>query len=175
MKLLAFAALLACGPLAALAQHGGHRHGAQSASPYAGQQAREIKALSEKEVGDLRAGAGMGLAKAAELNRYPGPMHALEHADRLELTAAQREALAALMGAHKERARSMGVRVIELERELDIQFASRKADAAGVERLTAAIGDATARLRAEHLKTDLVTTSLLTPEQVERFARARGF
>ena len=45
---------------------------AQMPSPYAGEQGREIKALSTKDIDDLTQGRGMGLAKAAELNRYPG-------------------------------------------------------------------------------------------------------
>jgi Spy/CpxP family protein refolding chaperone len=169
---LAFAGLLLAAP--AFAQHGHHgQHG--SASPYAGQQSREVKALSEKDVKDLLEGAGMGLAKAAELNRYPGPMHALEHAERMGLSADQRERLAALMREHKARARSLGARVLELERELDALFASGKADAAAVDRLTAAIGEATGRLRAEHLKTHLETTALLTASQVARYVEARGY
>ncbi len=59
-------------------------------SPYAGMQAREVKALDAKTVDDLRAGRGMGLALAAELNGYPGPMHVLELADRLRLSPDQR-------------------------------------------------------------------------------------
>jgi hypothetical protein len=59
-------------------------------SPYAGMQTRPVKALSEQQVSDLRAGRGMGLALAAELNGYPGPMHVLELADRLDLSADQR-------------------------------------------------------------------------------------
>ena len=46
---------------------------------YAGQEAREIKALSAEELGDLL--AGKGLAKAAELDGYAGPAHVLELAD----------------------------------------------------------------------------------------------
>jgi hypothetical protein len=46
---------------------------AQSAQPYSGMQSRPIKALSDQTVADLRAGRGMGLALAAELNGYPGP------------------------------------------------------------------------------------------------------
>ena len=42
-------------------------------SPYAGQESREIKSLSPAEVDGYLAGAGMGFAKAAELNGYPGP------------------------------------------------------------------------------------------------------
>jgi hypothetical protein len=46
--------------------------------PYAGQQARSIKALSDEEIAALRKGEGMGMAKAAELNGYPGPVHVLQ-------------------------------------------------------------------------------------------------
>jgi len=59
-------------------------------SPYTGQEARDIKALSAQEVQDYLAGKGMGLAKAAELNRYPGPAHVLELAAPLNLTAEQK-------------------------------------------------------------------------------------
>jgi Spy/CpxP family protein refolding chaperone len=155
----------------AAAQHHGH----QGHSQYAGQQSRDIKALSEQEMKDLLGGAGIGMAKAAELNRYPGPMHALELADRLELTPAQRDSLDALMKEHKGRARKLGARVVELERELDRLFSAGKADAQGVDRLTAAIGDAQARLRAEHLRTHLQATSLLTAGQIDRYVAARGY
>ena len=46
---------------------------ASEASPYAGQEMQELKALSESEVEGLLAGQGMGYAKTAELNGYPGP------------------------------------------------------------------------------------------------------
>jgi hypothetical protein len=60
-------------------------------TPYAGMQTRSIKALSEKQVADLGAGRGMGLALAAELNGYPGPSHVLELADQLVLLSGFRE------------------------------------------------------------------------------------
>jgi len=172
---LAFILALAAQPLAA--QHGGHHsHGAaEAASPYAGQQSREIKALSDQELKDLLAGAGMGMARAAELNRYPGPMHALELADRLALTPEQRERLAALMQRHKAEARKLGESVVSLERELDALFARGKPTPGEVERLTVAIGEAQGRLRADHLETHLETTAMLTPEQVDRYVKARGY
>jgi hypothetical protein len=46
-------------------------------TPYAGQQHRIIKALSEEEIAALLKGEGLGMAKAAELNGYPGPLHVL--------------------------------------------------------------------------------------------------
>jgi len=56
---------------------------ANQLSPYVGQEQREIKSLSPDEVKDYLAGKGMGLAKAAELNHYPGPAHVLELASQL--------------------------------------------------------------------------------------------
>jgi hypothetical protein len=59
-------AVLTCG--AVLAQQ----------QPYAGIQNRPIKTLSDQQIADLNAGRGMGLALAAELNGYPGPVHAID-------------------------------------------------------------------------------------------------
>ena len=81
---------------------------AQHAQPYAGLQERPVKALSEREVADLRAGRGMGLALAAELNGYPGPLHVLEHADALGLTPEQRGRSQALFDAMKADAVPLG-------------------------------------------------------------------
>jgi len=58
------------------------------ATPYAGQQTWTIKALSEDEIAALRNGEGMGMAKAAELNGYPGPIHVLALVAQLGLTEA---------------------------------------------------------------------------------------
>lgn len=60
---------------------------AQLHQPYAGLQSRSIKALSDEQLADLRAGRGMGLALLAELNGYPGPLHVIELADPLGRSA----------------------------------------------------------------------------------------
>src|SRR5260370_6392022 len=70
-----------------------------SQMPYAGMQTRPIKALSDQQVADLKAGRGMGLALAAELNGYPGPSHVLELADQLGLSDAQRNTVRSLFEA----------------------------------------------------------------------------
>jgi len=49
-------------------------------TPYARQQVRTIKSLSDEDIAALRKGEGMGMAKAAELNGYPGPAHVLDMA-----------------------------------------------------------------------------------------------
>src|SRR5579872_6516636 len=71
------------------------------AQPYAGLQSREIKALSREEIAELRAGQGMGLALAAELNGYPGPRHVLDFANQLGLTDEQRMRILELFDAMK--------------------------------------------------------------------------
>jgi Spy/CpxP family protein refolding chaperone len=168
MKTLLLAALVALAGCATSM----HDHSAQ---PYAGQQARGIKALSDDDVKGYLAGAGMGLAKAAELNGYPGPMHSLENADALALSASQREKIEALMRAHKEEVRRLGAEVVRLERELDASFAGRTATPRLVDAKLHEITTIQGEVRASHLKAHLATTALLTPEQVERYTRARGY
>src|SRR5882672_3525573 len=104
--------------------HAQHNH-----QPYAGQQARDIKALSEDDVKQYLAGAGMGYARSAELNRYPGPMHVLELAEPLKLTSEQRAATKALMDSHKAEARALGAKLVESERALDQLFRTSGVDA----------------------------------------------
>jgi hypothetical protein len=72
-------------------------------SPYAGQETREIKALSAQEVDDLLNARGMALAKAAELNGYPGPLHSLEMADKLGLSLDQLRAIKDIKSAGRSR------------------------------------------------------------------------
>jgi hypothetical protein len=140
---------------------------AQSHHPYAGFEARPVKALSEQQVADLRAGRGMGLAMPAELNSYPGPMHVLEHAAALNLTAAQHERTAALVATMKAEAIPLGERLIEQETRLDGLFAKREITPANLQIVTAEIGATQARLREAHLKYHLAMRDLLTAEQIE--------
>jgi hypothetical protein len=62
---------------------------ANTDSPYVGQETRDIKALSQQDIDDYLNGRGMGYAKAAELNHYPGPRHVLDLAHTLALTPEQ--------------------------------------------------------------------------------------
>jgi len=162
----------------------GSMHGALSSAsqaqgpagqPYAGQQQRGIKALSEEDLQAYAQGQGYGLAKAAELNGYPGPMHVLQLSRELELSDAQRQQSEALLSRHKAEARRLGAELIEAERALDQAFAGRQIDTGTVQRLTLAAGEKQARLRAEHLRTHLAQTALLTPQQIERYNSLRGY
>jgi hypothetical protein len=66
------------------------------ATPYTGQQGRQIKALSNDDIAALRKGEGMGMAKAAELNGYPGPAHVVTLAKQLGLTKDQLDQVTAI-------------------------------------------------------------------------------
>ena len=146
-----------------------------AASPYAGQQSREIKALSPAQTADLLAGKGMELAKAAELNGYPGPMHTLELAAQLDLSAEQKQASEALMTRHKAEARELGAQLVQAERALDLAFSSHQVDTARLAAHTENIGRLQALLRKSHLETHLQQTALLKPEQIARYAQLRGY
>lgn len=152
-----------------------HAAAQTSPSPYAGEQARSIKALSAAELEGLLAGQGAGYAKAAELNGYPGPMHALEWQQRLQLNPAQVSATESLMAAHKARARELGNALVAAERTLDALFADRRVDRAAVDEATREVGLLQARLRAEHLNTHLTQTALMSAEQVRHYSELRGY
>ena len=148
---------------------------AQSHQPYAGLEARAIKALSEQQIADLRAGRGMGLALAAELNGYPGPIHVLEMADSLNLSGEQRARVQELFSAMKTEAIPLGEKLIAQEAELDKAFASKTITAVTLAASTDAIGATHAALRQAHLKYHLLTIEVLTPIQIQRYAELRGY
>src|SRR6516225_6779442 len=101
MKLLAAAICLSFISQVTLAQ-----------SPYAGMQTRTIKALSDQQIADLKAGRGMGLAMAAELNGYPGPIHVLELSEQLALSADQKARVEALFKSMKMEAVPLGAKLL---------------------------------------------------------------
>ena len=148
---------------------------AHAQPPYAGMQMRPIKALSGQQIADLNAGRGMGLALAAELNGYPGPLHVLELADRLELSADQRAGMQRLFDSMKAEAMPLGARLIEQEAELDRQFATRAVTPESLKASTTAVAATQGMLRETHLKYHLSTGSILTPAQMAKYAELRGY
>lgn len=150
-------------------------HAQQPNHPYADMRSRAVKALSEQQAADFRAGRGMGLALPAELNGYPGPMHVLEHADALRLDADQRARTRAMFEAMKAEAIPLGERLIQQEAELDRLFASRTVAPASLDAATGAIAATQGALRAAHLRHHLAMVEVLTPEQVRRYGELRGY
>jgi Spy/CpxP family protein refolding chaperone len=147
---------------------------AQQAS-YADLRAREVKALSAAQIGDLREGRGMGLALAAELNGAPGPMHVIELAREIGLTAAQLEHMQSIMMRMRSQAKALGEEVVQAEIALDRAFQRATLDAAAVQRMTEELGVLGGRLRAVHLQAHVETKSVLTAAQIASYNRARGY
>jgi Spy/CpxP family protein refolding chaperone len=143
--------------------------------PYAGLERRVAKALSDQQLADLRTGRGMGLALPAELNGYPGPVHVLENADRLDLSLTQLERTQTLFEAMKAEAVPLGERLIEQEAELERLFATKAINPASLEGMTATIAKTQGALRASHLRYHLAMMDVLAPEQVRRYAELRGY
>src|SRR6478672_1448645 len=142
-------------------------------TPYAGMQTRPIKALSEQQIADLSAGRGMGLALAAELNGYPGPVHVLELADKLDLSTDQRASIQRLFDTMKAEAVPLGSKLIEQEADLDKQFASHTVTPDSLRASTAAAAATQGVLRETHLKYHLSTIAVLSPGQIQRYAELR--
>src|SRR5882672_5383395 len=143
--------------------------------PYAGMEQRPVKALSQQQVADLKAGRGMGLALPAELNGYPGPSHVLEHADALGLSIAQREKTMALFAAMKAEAIPVGEQLLAEETRLDRLFAERAVTPASLSAITTEIGATQARLRETHLKYHLAMMTVLSAAQIETYRTLRGY
>jgi Spy/CpxP family protein refolding chaperone len=147
----------------------------QSPSPYAGLEERPIKALSPEDVAAYEAGAGMGLALAAELNGYPGPMHVLELASQLQLDAEQQEATTQALDEMKAAAVELGRRIVELESRLDAAFAGGEITEDELESLVSEIAELQGRLRLAHLAAHLRMVEILTPNQVVLYGSLRGY
>ena len=143
--------------------------------PYAGQQEREINALSPEEVKQYQAGAGMGYAKPAEMNRFPGPMHVLELADKLDLTPEQRARTKTLMDGHKTEARAIGTKRVESERAIEMLFRSGKLDDTALAKSVRAAAVLEGEYRLAHLETHRRMRALMSDEQVARYVRLRGY
>lgn len=150
-------------------------YGQERLSPYADETDREIKALAPEEVGGLLDGAGLGFAKAAELNGVPGPRHVLELASELALSDEQRSRIQVVYDRMHTEAVELGTLVVELERELDRAFGDPGLTPEEVGRLTSEIGRERGRLRATHLVAHLETAEVLSSEQIARYGHLRGY
>lgn len=143
--------------------------------PYAGEETRQIKSLSEKDVEDLRAGRGWGLAKPAELNGYPGPAHVLEAAEELELSAETKAQVQAIFDKMNAEARRLGALYVDAEMQLEQAFSEGTAETEALGLLLAEAEALRASLRQTHLQAHLETAPLLTRHQKMLYGRLRGY
>lgn len=135
--------------------------------------ASATSALSAEAVAQLLNGDGMGLARPAEMNGYPGPKHLLERATELGLTTEQQKQLAAVRQQVLDRARPLGHSIVNAERALDTAFKAGTLTEAELLKQVQAIGALQAELRVVHLQAHLLAKPILTPEQVRKYYAQR--
>ncbi len=150
-------------------------HHDHAMSPYAGKESSEVKALSADELKAYREGTGMGLAKPAELNHYPGPRHVLDLSGELGLTDPQKAEMKVIFDRMHAAAVALGEQIVAKENALDQAFASGLIDEEKLRDLTAQIASLQAGLRAAHLKAHLETKRVLTAQQVALYDSLRGY
>lgn len=144
-------------------------------SPYAGMARRLVKTLSDRQMADLTAGRGMGLALGAELNGYPGPSHVLELADALQLSEEQRMRTTAVFDAMRIETIPLGEQFIVEETALERLFADKTVTPASLDRAVARIAEVQGALRVAHLRYHLVMFEIMSPAQIARYAELRGY
>lgn len=144
-------------------------------SEYVGQESRAVKSLSDEEIAAFKHGKGFGLAKAAELNGYPGPKHVLALAKELSLTDEQLEKTQQLFLAMQKEAIDKAEQLIQAEVVLDRAFSARDVTSESLRDQTEIIAGFKAELRFIHLNAHLAQTALLSSEQIALYNKLRGY
>lgn len=147
-------------------------------SPYAGQELRDIKSLSDNDIQSLQNGTGEafgGMAKLAELNGYPGPRHVLDMASELQLTDGQRMEIERIYHNMSNTAKSIGAAIIAIEQDIDEAFANKTITQENLYLMLDKSANLYGQLRIVHLSTHLDTVQMLTTEQVQMYNMMRGY
>ena len=147
-------------------------------SPYAGQELRDIKSLSDDDIQSLQNGTGEafgGMAKLAELNGYPGPRHVLDMASELQLTDRQKMEIEHIYQNMSNNAKSIGAAIIDIEQDMDGAFANKTITQENLKLMLDKSADLYARLRFVHLSAHFDTIQMLTIEQVQMYNSMRGY
>ncbi len=148
---------------------------ASTQSQYAGEESNEIKSLSTSEISGLLQGEGMGFAKAAELNQYPGPRHVLDLAQQLNLSSQQIAKTNRVFESMREKAIGLGAQLVEYERKLDALFSSSQISASTLDAMLLKIGETRSMLRGAHLHAHLEMKKILSHHQVVMYDDLRGY
>lgn len=146
-----------------------------ASTPYKGQEERKIKALSQQEVNDYLKGDGLGYAKTAELNSYPGPRHILDLSKELKLTTDQIYRTEDIFKKMNLQAIDLGKQFIEKEIELEQAFASGSIDGEKLNLALSTIAEIESKIRYTHLKAHLDQKGMLTQQQITLYDKLRGY
>ncbi len=141
----------------------------------ADQKTPAIKAFSDEEIQGLLNGEGMGVAKVAELNHYPGPRHVLDLKDQLNLSEKHRVETQKLFDTMHAQAVRLGKLIIEKEQELENLFAKKEGDENKIKALVQKIARFQGELRFIHLQAHFRMKAVLSPEQISQYDLLKGY
>lgn len=144
-------------------------------SDYSGQQQRTIKSLSLNDIHKLKHGLGAGMAKAAELNGVPGPMHVLEMKEKMRLTGEQEEKISAIFTQMRTDAKALGKEIIVSEKQLDKLFQANHIVPEKVSQKVSDLAELYGDLRQTHLQAHIATARILSEQQLKHYNTLRGY
>jgi len=142
---------------------------------YASQFVNESKILSVDEIQGLLNGEGMGMARAAELNHYPGPRHVLDFASQLQLSEAQQSKVQEIYNQMHGEAVRLGKMILQKEEDLDNSFKKDDTDPNKLKTLVMEIARLRGELRLVHLLAHLEMKRVLSQGQIEKYDELQGY
>lgn len=117
---------------------------------------------------------GMGQAKYAEMNGYPGPKHVLDLGDKLKLSETQRKSVQKFYDEMSMRAKELGKQIIQIEQELNDAYANGLISEKAAQNDCEEIGRLRGKLRAVHLAAHMKTKVVLNEMQIALYRKLRS-
>lgn len=141
--------------------------------PMSGWVAAQDSSLSEKEIHQLLQGKGMGMAKVAELNGYPGPKHVLELKEALNLTPEQEAQSQLLFSTMYSKASQLGQKLVAIETEMEAAFAAGVDKPGEFRKLVKQSAKLRGQIRLAHIEAHVNQKKLLTADQIAAYTELR--
>ena len=115
------------------------------------------------------------MARAAELNHYPGPRHVLDLASQLQLSETQRNKAQEIYNRMHDEAVRLGKMILQKEEELDNTFKKDEMDPNKLKTLVTEITRLRGELRLVHLLAHLEMKKVLSQRQIEKYDELQGY
>jgi hypothetical protein len=144
-------------------------------SPYLDQLDSSVRGLSQEDIDGLLAGEGMGYAKSAELNGYPGPRHILDMSRELQLSTEQMTSISSIFDSMNRSAVALGQTIVALEGTLSQSFSDHTVTQQNLQEHVDQLTELYGQLRQVHLQAHLNLTPLLSTQQLAQYQRLRGY
>jgi hypothetical protein len=120
-------------------------------------------------------GDGMGMARAAELNHYPGPRHVLDLASQVQLSEAQRKKVQEIYNHMHGEAVRLGKMILQKEEALDYTLKKVEVDPNKLKTLVMETARLRGELRLVHLLAHLEMKRVLSQGQIEMYDELQGY